>query len=255
MDLSISQFQLFFLVFSRIVTMVVLMPIFGYRGIPNQVRIGLALSLTILLFPVIQGLEIPIPDNVISFALLVGKEVLAGLIIGFATLLLFMGIQMSGRIIDIQVGFAIANVIDPQSQERVSLIGQFEYLLAILIFLSMDGHHFLLRALERSFELIPPGGARFPNTLTGEMVALAGGLFEVAIRIGAPVLAALFITTVALGLIARTVPQMNVFIVGLPLKIGVGLLAIALSLPLFVYLFRALFAQFQRDILTLIKLL
>lgn len=263
MDLSISQFQLFFLVFIRIATMVVLMPVFGYRGIPNQAKIGLALFLTMLIFPIIQDSKAAMlpfgfaqgRPGVISFALLVGKEVLAGAVIGFATVLLFIGVQMSGRIVDIQMGFGIANVIDPQSQARISLIGQFEYLLAILIFLSIDGHHFLLRALEKSFELIPPGGAQFPSMLTEKMVTLTGGLFEIAVQIGAPVIAALFMASVVLGLIARAMPQMNVFIVGLPLKIGVGLLAIALSLPLFLYLFKALFAQFQRDILTLVRLL
>jgi len=255
MDLSISQFQLFFLVFTRIATMVVLMPVFGYRSIPNQVRIGLALFLTVLLLPIVQDSKAAMPGGAIPFALLVGKEALAGLVIGFATVLLFIGVQMSGRIIDIQMGFRVASVIDPQSRARVSLIGQFEYLLAILIFLSIDGHHFLLRALQKSFELIPLGRMQFPSMLTERMVTLTGGLFEIAVKIGAPVMVVLFMTSVALGLIAKTVPQMNVFIVGLPLKIGVGLLAMTLSLPLFLSLFKRLFAQFQRDILTLIRLL
>lgn len=255
MDISIGDLELFLLVLVRILSIVMLMPMFGYPGIPRQAKIGLGVCLSLLLFPIVQEEKIELPSEVLSFFLVVGKEVVVGLVIGFATALLFTGIQLSGQLVGMQMGFGLANVIDPQSGMQVSIIAQFEYLVAILMFLVIDGHHFLLRALKASFERIPIAGVHLSGAVAWEILRITAWVFVVAIKIGAPMIAALFLTKVALGIVARTVPQMNVFIVGFPLNIGIGLLSIALSLPLFAYVFKWLFREMQENVLLLLRLL
>jgi flagellar biosynthetic protein FliR len=160
---------------------------------------------------------------------------------------------MAGELIGVDMGFGIVNIIDPMSGEQVSLIGQYKYILSLLLFLIINGHHFLLNALRGSFLAIPLGAANFRGMITDQIIFMSTEIFKIAIQISGPALVALFLTTFVMGIIARTVPQMNIFIVGFPLKIFVGLFMLAISLPLFVYVFGKLFGRFETSILSIIQ--
>lgn len=254
MDIPIQKLELFLLVLVRVASMVALMPLFGYPGVPRPAKIGLGIFLSLLIFPFVHQENVDMPSEVFLFLLLVGKEAVVGLVVGFATTFLFMGVQLSGHLVGLQMGLGIANVIDPQSDTQVSIIGQFEFVITLLIFLMMDGHHFLIRALKTSFEVIPLAEGSPRSAVAREMVRITGWMFVIAFKIGAPMLAALFLTKIALGIVARTMPQMNVFLVGMPLNLGVGFLSLALSLSLLVYVFKGLLQRFQEDILLLLRL-
>ena len=139
------------------------------------------------------------------------------------------------------MGLSIANVLDPLTNTQMSPIAQLNKQIAMFAFLAMDAHHWFLRALIESFHLVPLFDFQFNSPLMEHLIRLTSNMFLIAIKVGAPVMAVLFISTVVFGLVARTVPQMNVFIVAMPLKIGVGLLFLGFSLPYFAAFLKKIF--------------
>ena len=231
----------YLLVLARVSPLMILAPLWGSPLVPAQVRIFLAMLVAGLLLPAARGTLPPgLMDAPVALALAVARELFLGLAIAEIALLIFAAAQFAGQLVDIQVGFGVANVIDPLTSTQVTLIGQLQYLAALLVFLLMDGHHLLLKGLAETFTVAPPGSpfdlARFPMAVVVER----GGrlLFVLAARIAAPSLVALFLTNFALGLVSRMLPQMNLFIVGMPVNVAVGLLALAASLPLFAGVWR-----------------
>ena len=184
-------------------------------------------------FPLVSQSGIQVPEGVFPYTFMMVGEVIMGLILGFVVLLLFIGIQFAGQLAGLQMGFGIVNVIDPQSSEQVSIIGQFLNILAILLVLTLNGHHLILQGLVHSFEVVPLGGIEFKEVVMQKLVVLSNEVFIIAIKISIPVLLSLFLISVAMGILARTVPQMNVFIVGFPVQLAVGLSVLVASLPLF----------------------
>jgi flagellar biosynthetic protein FliR len=176
-----------------------------------------------------------------------------GIAIGFSVKLIFAGVQLAGQLAGYQMGMAIANVMDPSSSQQIPLLAQYNNLVALLIFLTINAHHWFIRALTESYRLIPPLGVHLSGSLMERLVHLAGNMFAVAIQVGAPVIAALLITSVAFGLVARTVPQMNVFIVAMPLKIAVGLLFFGLSLPYFSLFLKKIFSTLGENIFFILR--
>jgi flagellar biosynthesis protein FliR len=242
-----QQAAAFILVLMRTAGLFLTSPLFSSRNIPSMLKGAWALLMAFLLFTVVPiPQEIPIAGAPFGFA--VARELLVGFVIGLAAYLMFVGIQLAGQVVDIQMGFGMVNIIDPMSSAQVSVMGQYFYLVATLVFLAVDGHHLLLRALADSFELVPLGQAAFTPTLAGLFNEKAAGIFLVAFRVGAPVVGALFLTNLALGVLARTVPQMNVFIVGMPLNVAVGLLTAALSMGFYAYVLQGIFHGLHRDL-------
>ncbi|MBI2874491.1 MAG: flagellar biosynthetic protein FliR [Firmicutes bacterium] len=246
----------FLLVLARSGGLAATAPFLGARLVPWQVRALFALALTVLFAPLVNG-----PDPALSFpdqgpgtgaaggpggaegavgtisalpALMESaREVLKGALIGFGAALVISTAQMAGSLLDVEMGFGMVNVVDPTLETQAPLVGNFQHLLALIIFLLVDGHHLLLRALWESFRLFPPGTAILPEQSAAGVLLLTAAMFSLALQLAAPVLATMFLTTVALGLLARTVPQMNVFFVGLPLKAGLGILLLVFTLPIY----------------------
>jgi flagellar biosynthetic protein FliR len=212
-------------------------PLFGHRAIPTSIKIPIALTLAFAVGPLVTGLGPVRPDSLWQIGGWAVGELVIGGILGFGFAALFIAVRMAGDLVGLQMGFAIVNVIDPNSTEQVSLIGEFKFLLATLILLVIDGHHLIIAALVDTYRLIPVGAAHFGDDAFNQIVRVTAGVFVTAVKIGAPIMITLLLTDVALGIVARTVPQMNIFIVGFPLKIGVGFLILGLSLPLLVQLF------------------
>lgn len=234
---TLEQFLAYALMLTRVGVLFVSAPVLGNARIPGQVKAGLAMVVTLLLYLSHKGgaATIPVPGNVFELVGAVAGEVFAGLIIGYTAYLLFSGIQMAGQVVDIQVGLGLVNVIDPAGGSQVSILGQFYYLVAMLFFLAVDGHHALLKAMGDSFQLLPPGGISWFEQAAQAGPLLSGfftKLFVIAFQVAAPSVAVLFLTNLSMGLLSRTLPQMNVFIVGLPLNVIVGLMVTILSLKL-----------------------
>lgn len=248
---SQAQFETLLLVFVRTSTMLFVFPVFSAREIPLMVRIGLAGIISFIIFHALP-LTAPLPGIGALVAAVVSQIVL-GLIVGFVAYLVFMGIQFAGEILDIQIGFAVANIISPQTQQQVTVLGELELTLATLVFLISNSHLLMLQGIGGSFHLVPLPYINLDPSVAGNVVIFLEQAFLIVFQIAAPAAVALFVVNVALGLMARVAPQMNVFVVGFPLQIGVGLLMLAVSVPLLVAVSPHLFLDAARHMDTVMR--
>ena len=232
-NLNYAEFERFLFVFFRVGALVLFVPILGSRQVPSSMKIGFILFLSIAIFPLVEGRPLPEPRGIFDLAIFLISDVTIGLGIAFITRLIFTAVQIAGTVVDFQMGFGVVNVIDPQTDTQVSVTAQFHNIIAVLIFLAIDAHHFIIQAIVESFFIINPAEINFASITPEYMLYLFSATFTTAVKIAAPIMAILFFLSVGLGLVARTVPQMNVFIVGFPLQIGVGLLMVGLSISFF----------------------
>jgi flagellar biosynthetic protein FliR len=228
-----EKLQIFLLISLRAAGMFIASPIIGHKSIPIMIKVAVAIMLAMIMIPIVSETALPQIDSVWVLGAIAIKETVIGLIIGFFFSILFNGVRMSGNIVGYQIGLLVAQVLDPESNSNVSMVGEFLYTLAILIFLAIDGHHAILSAFADSYRMIPVGIFNFSGPVGDMLIKFTAYAFTIAVKLAAPVMITLFLVTVSLGVIARTVPQMNIFIVGLPLKIGVGFLVLAAALPVF----------------------
>ncbi len=252
MEYWLDQFHIFLLVLLRVSALLMVAPIFGHRTWLARAKVGLAFTVSIILFPIVADQPLDVPAGILPYALMMIREVLMGVVMGFVVLLLFVGIQFAGQVAGLQMGFGIVNVIDPQSSNQLSIMGQFLNILAILLLLSLNGHHTILTGLVTSFETIPLGGVVLKAGLMQKMIAITAEVFIIGVKIAAPIMTALFLVTAAMGVLARTVPQMNVFMVGFPVQISVGLGAFLVCMPLFAMLVERLIITMRRDMLVMV---
>ncbi|MBW7997456.1 MAG: flagellar type III secretion system protein FliR [Candidatus Glassbacteria bacterium] len=254
-DIALRQVEIYSLIFFRISGIIFTMPFFGSENVPRLVRIGLALVITLVLVPTLNISGIPLPDNLWTYSAVVFKELFVGMAIGFVSMIVFHGIQYSGDLVGFQMGLRLANVIDPMSEEQISIIGTTQNLLAVLLYLSLFWDHFLFKAMAASFAVIPIAGVHLEGPMAIEFIRISAEVFVIALKMGAPLLAALFLADVALGFIARTAPQINVFIIGFPVKVGMGILLLGISLPFFVYVLTKLVHGMENNIMILLRYL
>ncbi len=225
----------------------VVAPFWGHRVLPAKVKIPVALTLAVSVGPLVSTLAPVSPDSLWTAGGWAIHEIVIGALIGFGFATLFWAVRMAGDLVGLQMGFAIVNVIDPNATGQVSLIGEFKYILALLILLVLDGHHLMITSLVDSYRLVPMASGQFGSSAYDQIVRLTATIFVTSIKIGAPMMIALLLTDVSLGIVSRTVPQMNIFIVGFPVKIGIGLLILAASLPLLAQLFSHSLGEIHRD--------
>lgn len=227
--------SVFLLVLVRASAIFLIAPVLGNANVPARVKIGLSALLALILTPLL--LNSPIHgdlESVWGILPCVFSELLLGLLIGFLAQLFFVTVQFAGQIVGLQMGFGMASVFDPQSGGQLSVVAQFYLLLGVLVFLLLDGHHWLLVALEKSFKSIPLGSFRFDARALETLLNASNELFWVALMMMAPVLGVLMLSELAMAIVARILPQMNVFVASFPIKIGLGILTMALSFPLLV---------------------
>ncbi len=249
---SLPQLQMFFLVFLRTGAFLMALPLLGSASVPLLFRIGLALAASVLLFPVLVLPPMPANTDVIALGLAAAGEVLLGILAGFSIRLVFEGVQLAGQLAGYQMGLAIAEVLDPATDDQVAILAQFISLMASVLFLVINGHHWFIRTLVQSYEVVPPLGFQVSAGVIDRLIRLTADLFVVGLKTAAPVVVVLMVVTVAFGLVARTVPQMNIFIVSMPLNIGIGLLFMGLSLPHLAAYIGDLFGGVARNALTLL---
>ncbi|MBP1913642.1 flagellar biosynthetic protein FliR [Lederbergia galactosidilyticus] len=226
MDTLIPQFSILLLVFMRISAFFVSVPLFSYRTIPTIFKIGFSFILAVLVYYTLDVTSIPIDG---TYLLLILKEAIIGLLLGFIAYMMLSAIQIAGGFIDFQMGFAIANVIDPQTGAQSPLMGQYLYMFSLLFLLAVNGHHLIIDGIFNSYHFISID--QFVMAFGEEgfilyVVKSFGLMFMIAFQMAMPIVASLFLVDVALGIVARTVPQLNIFVVGFPIKIAVSFIVI-----------------------------
>jgi len=222
----------FFLTLFRISLVLFLLPFFGGESLPKPVKAVVCIILTLGLWPALSFPPRYFPAHPLSIAVMLFGELILGLVLGLLVRFLFAAIQTGGQLVGFQMGFAMINVIDPISGISEAVTAHFLYMTSLLTFLSLNGHLFLLKGLAQSFEIVPPGGLLITPQLVNQIFLFSGQIFVLAIKIAAPVMTAIFLVDLALALISRAAPQMNVLFVGFPIKIGVGFLFLGLLLKI-----------------------
>lgn len=250
---TISRIVTFLLVLARVGGIFTVAPIFGNANVAPMVRVAIAACLAFVFLPMANYNAANL--DILAFVLVVGKEVLIGLIMGFLASLMFSAIQMAGSFIDLQIGFGFASIVDPMTKQQNAVIGQLYNLAATLLFLAINGHHMMLRGLADSFTVMPLGAMNMTAQASADMIGLFSVIFISALKISAPIVGAIFLTDVSLGILSRTVPQLNVFIVGLPAKLAVGLMVIIIVLPVAFGVMTGLFSGLHSDLMTILKYL
>ena len=223
----------FFLILIRTSGMLVSAPLLSHKGIPSWTKAGFAVFFALVLVPLQKDALPPAPEQMGTLVAGVFRELLFGLALGLAMNLVFIGIQMSSHILGLQMGFGLGGVFDPVSGVEGGVFDQFYALLVTLVFFTINGHYMVIQTLAETVRAVPPG--TFDPLSLHSSTGLAGlmaGLTVSAVRIAMPVMVALFLADLGLGFVARTVPQMNVFAVGMPVKIVVGVLVMVAALPM-----------------------
>lgn len=258
MDLQlvpIAQFQTFLLCLARVIALVAAIPAFAGAAASVRMKLGLAVATALVLFPLMAPHTPQVDFTLTGFGLLMVNEVLLGALIGLVAQLVFTAVSFGGTVIGYQMGFAAANIFDPQTTQQLSLMSQFINILALLAFLAMDGHHFFFRVIVESYRLLPPGPLDFSAGAVETLMRLGSHMFVLGVKFSAPVLALLLITNIVLGILARVFPQLNVFMLSFPLNIGIALIVIGLTLEAMFFVLRREFDTMGENILTLLQLL
>ena len=251
--LTYAQFETFVLVLVRVSVILFMMPIFSSSQVNQMVRFGLGLTIAFIVWHVVPTIA---PLHTLGeLTAAIFSQAFVGFIFGFIAFLVFVGIQFAGEVMDIEVGFSIVNVINPLTSQTVSVLGELELALGSLIYLISNAHHLLFAGLGGSFNLVPLPYVVIQQPLETNLMAFFSQAFFLVFQIAAPVGIALFLTNVGLALMARVAPQLNVFAVGFPLQIMIGLTMIILSLPLLEVYLPQVFSETPRELDSVLRAL
>lgn len=252
MTLVFQAIPIFLLIFCRITSFFVVVPILSSKNVPMMFKIGLSVFISFLIFAS-MGLDKPIPMDG-EYVLLIIREMLIGILLGFLAYIFFSAVQIAGSFMDMQIGFSMASVIDPLTGTSSPMLGNLKYMIAVLLFLSFDGHHYLIRAIMDSYKWVPLDNQLFTRIYNGQISDFLfhsfGKMFYLSFQLAAPVIAALFLTDLGLGLLTRVAPQFNIFVIGAPLKMILGFFLLIVLFPelisQFQYLFSTIFDSMEK---------
>lgn len=214
----VSRFMIFTLVLARTSGLVVTAPVFNSLGLPRQVRAYLAVAMALLVTPLYLQTSLPPVTDLGAYALLLANEAVAGLLLGLGVNILFSGILVAGQVVSQMSGLSLADVFNPGFEESNSVLSQFFYFVTLAVFVAMGGHRIMAGALLDTFAWAPPGQALFGESFVHVLVGMMSQSFALGIRTAAPLLIALLLSTLVLGLVSRTLPQINIIAVGFGLN-------------------------------------
>jgi flagellar biosynthesis protein FliR len=229
--------------FARTSGLMVTAPVFQSSFVPVPVKIFFSFALSLVVAPFISS-----DFDLAKFSFLMSvftliQEVLIGLIMGFMVNLSFYALQIAGYYLDTTLGFGVINILDPNTGAEVPLMAQLNNIMALLIFLAINGHHTLILSLIQSFEVIKPGMLFMNKEVVGFFVKAFANMFYLGFKIAIPIMGTIFLVDIALGVIAKLIPQINVFMLGFPIKITLGLLMYILFIPIYVFLIEVAFTK------------
>jgi len=237
-SLNLDLFLVFTLVLSRVSGLTMSAPIFGTRDIPAPARALLAFAVALLVMPTQTNVEFAHPGTTVNYLVFIGAEIMIGLCLGLGITVLFSGVQLGGQMVARIGGMMLADVFDPAAGEQVPLFSKLLYMLALAVFVLIGGHRILMSALLDTFEAIPPGRGVLPGGLTETFTVLLAQSFSLGMRASMPVVTALLLSTLVLGLIGRTMPQLNIIMVGFGLNAMLSFAAMALTLGAALWVFQ-----------------
>lgn len=251
MIVSIAQTQIFILVFTRIMAMIIPVPVLGGNAIPAQVRIGLGIILSAVLIPW-QPLGPGVKElDIFAFAAAIFQELVIGLLAGFAATLTFGALQIAGETMGLSSGFGAGNILNPAVGISGSALDQLFIMVGMLLFVVMDGHHYFLMAVQKTFAQIPVN-TPIPFTDAGILIRMTAEMIAAGVQLALPVIGALLLADITMGLLARVAPQIQIFFLGLPAKIGLGMIAVSMTFTIAFPIMRDMFYKIGPRMLQLI---
>lgn len=253
--LPVEEFQTFAVCAARVAGFLTATPVYFSGQAPARIKAGLTFALSLLLFPVLAPFVGAVDFRPAAFLLLFINEVLLGMMIGLVARFIFVSVEFGGTVIGYQMGFAAANIFDPQNQRQTALISQFQNVFAILLFLALDIHHYFIRIAVRSYELLPPGNLDFGGNAVPYLLELSSRMFMLGVQFSAPILVILLLSGFILGILARVFPQLNVFMLSFPLNIMISFVVMALTFGVVKTLLSREFDMLPERMLTLLQLL
>jgi flagellar biosynthetic protein FliR len=244
-ELTVPRLALFVLALARVAGLFLFAPILGSHVAPVRARAALVFFIAIAMLPVLPAGAALDVERLGTAGYLgdVLRELGVGFTIGLVAQFIFGAVQLAGQLAGVQMGLGLATLIDPNNQDHITSLAQWQNLIALLVFLAIDGHHMLIRAVAESFTLVPLDGGFPSNEGSALVLTLAGGMFALALKIAAPVLVLLLLVNGAMGVLAKLIPQLNVFVVGFPLNVGAGLLVLAAAQPFTIRVLQGAFAD------------
>ena len=231
--LDAAEFSLFSLVLGRMAGLFSAIPLFGGKMVPARVKVATVFAMALLFFPMIRACLPQLPTDSISLGLLMIREALIGLSLELLSQVIFSAVEFCGQIIGQQLGFSAASLFDPAMGTQVSIMSVMQNLFAVLLFMVLGMHHVFIRAIVESYSVVPVGVWHISAGLLHFVTATTTGVFILAIKLVAPVMVSLLAATVALGVMARSFPQMNIFMISFPLNIGLGFIVLGITLLVF----------------------
>lgn len=250
---AVPQFQSLLIVLVRVGGIMAAIPVLGSRTIPPRLKVALILTMGLVLLPLVAVPRLPEDPLLIGAGL--GAEFLVGMVIGLGVRVLFAGFELAGEFMGMLMGLGVVQLFDPSTSYRTAVISQFYTLLATLVFLSMNAHFVMVEAVARSFELVPPFGARLSPALGEDVARISQGMFVIALKLAAPVLTTALLINLAMAILGRAVSQLNVFMLSFPLTIVAGFFVMGASLPFMIGLYHDEFERLEETIHSLLRML
>ncbi len=244
----------YLLIFFRVLAILWLLPVFSVRSLSVAFKVSFSLLVAFVLTGVVSYPHSLGPDG-LALLLAIVREILIGLSISFAVRLLFAVVQATGEIVGFQTGFGFARMVDPVSSGQSSILEEFLYILSLVMFFSVDAHHIVVRGIQASFKELPLGSAAVTSGLFTYFATASGRIFALGLKYGAPLIVALFLIELSLGLLSRMIPNMNIFVEGLPVKIFVSLTILSLALSFIAPALGTLFKGIDMEFLKVLRLM
>lgn len=224
-EVALTQFEIFILILMRLASFVSVAPFFNIANTPKRLKIGFSLALTVMVYSLQLDMTVTY-NGVIEYAVLVVKEAIVGLVLGAVTSFCIQIIMFAGKIIDMDIGISMAQIYDPTTRTQVGIMGNFYYYMVMIILILSGLHRYLVAAIVETFRAIPLGGVQFGGAIVSTILDFMTDYFIIGFRIALPVFAAILMLNCILAILAKIAPQMNMFVVGMQLKLIVGILVI-----------------------------
>jgi flagellar biosynthetic protein FliR len=254
MVITIATVQLFILIFTRVTAILVQIPIFGGTMVNNWVKVGLGVSISLLIYPFEQLLAYSTELPIVSYIFAVFQELLIGLLAGFAASLLFNMIQIAATMMELSSGFSAGSIFNPTIGATGSAFNQFFVLFSMMYFLVINAHHEFLQGLWYSFVVLPVGSSFDLLVSPESLLTLSGKIILTGVQIALPVMGALLLTDLTMGLLARVSPQINVFFLGLPVKVWVGVVGLFMAIIVLTPVVRDIFNNVDSNMIQILGL-
>lgn len=251
---QIENWYVFLVILARMAAMVGSLPIFTSSQAALRLRLGLAAGLAFLLFPVTDISLSPVQTTPAGFILVIIQEAVLGLLLGFVTQLIFFAVQFGGTIVGYLMGFAAANILDPQHQQQIPLLSQFQNVFAILLFLALDIHHVIIGVMAGSYEILAPGNLDMTGGAVAFVIELTGQMFVLGVQLVAPVMIILMVSMFILGIMSRVFSQLQVFLLSFPINISLALIVLGLGMELAYIILENEFAALQEYLMRILHM-